>query len=345
MWTLPISFFLLSNGVIGRLTHWANEAPQHRSFRGHGHQHLQDRPATCRLSPLAVLREVVNLNHKQTLEQRRVHLWNLKVGTQRRGGNDYHEGRWFFVMWCYCLNKWQNVRWSPCPSESRRWLWSPGSWAAGRSCRHLHRTLSGTSAYSAGSALCTSSPHPVGRLSCMAAEKKRVFSIYLYAEGLMVHEQQRMIKWEIISWTTKQTKLFLKQLRQKKKHTAAKNPYPRMAMDSSLYDESLVLMMPQNFCMKNFNLFLCSSIFSATNSATCMRRTECIAVGLFSFALVKMWPVSLLSVYLFEEGLECIVTCVLHLVVDVSTELRHDLEQCSVVVQEAAAELGRMLAQ
>lgn len=52
------------------------------------------------------------------------------------------------------------------------------------------------------------------------------------------------------------------------KHTAAKNPYPRMAMDSSLCVESMVLMMPQNFCMKNFNLLLCSSIFSATSSAT-----------------------------------------------------------------------------
>lgn len=130
--------------------------------------------------------------------------------------------------------------------------------------------------------------------------------------------------------------------KKKQKPTAAKNPYPRMAIDSSLYDESMVLMMPQNFCMKNFNLFLCSSIFSATNSATCMRRKGCTAVQLFFFRFVKIWPVSLVSVYLFEEGLECIVTCVLHFRVDVSTEFRHDLEQRPVVVQEAAAELGRM---
>lgn len=52
-----------------------------------------------------------------------------------------------------------------------------------------------------------------------------------------------------------------------------------------------------------------------------------------------------MSVYLFEEGLQCIVTRVLHLRVDVPTEFGHDLEQCPVVVQEAAVELGRMLGQ
>ena len=41
-----------------------------------------------------------------------------------------------------------------------------------------------------------------------------------------------------------------------------------MAMDSSLCVESIVLMMPQNFCMKNFSLLLCSSVFSATSNAT-----------------------------------------------------------------------------
>lgn len=51
-------------------------------------------------------------------------------------------------------------------------------------------------------------------------------------------------------------------------HTAVKNPYPRIAMDSSLCVESMVLMIAQNFCMKNFNLCLCSSIFSATSIAT-----------------------------------------------------------------------------
>lgn len=59
--------------------------------------------------------------------------------------------------------------------------------------------------------------------------------------------------------------------KQSSKHTAAKNPYPRMAMDSSLCVDSMVLMMLQNFCMKNFNLVLCSSIFSATSIATWKR--------------------------------------------------------------------------
>lgn len=138
------------------------------------------------------------------------------------------------------------------------------------------------------------------------------------------------------------------------RHTAAKNPYPRMAMDSSLCVESMVLMMPQNFCMKNFNLFLCSSIFPATSIATFKRRKLCTAVEHFfildifglltSVAITFVWK-SLVSVYLFEEGLECIVTCLLHLSVDVSTALRHDLKQCSVVVHKAAAELGCMSGQ
>lgn len=44
-------------------------------------------------------------------------------------------------------------------------------------------------------------------------------------------------------------------------------------------------------------------------------------------------------IYLFEEGLKCIGTCLPHLRVDVTTELRHDLKQCSVMVHKAAAEL------
>lgn len=46
--------------------------------------------------------------------------------------------------------------------------------------------------------------------------------------------------------------------------------------------------------------------------------------------------------YLFEEGLECIVTGLLHLSIDVSAVLGHHLEQSSVVVHQAAAELGCM---
>ena len=46
--------------------------------------------------------------------------------------------------------------------------------------------------------------------------------------------------------------------------------------------------------------------------------------------------------YLFEEGLQCIVTGLLHLSIDVSAVLGHHLEQSSVVVHQAAAELGCM---
>lgn len=48
------------------------------------------------------------------------------------------------------------------------------------------------------------------------------------------------------------------------------------------------------------------------------------------------------TAHLLEEGLERVVTRLLHLAVDVSTETGHDLEQSSVVVHEAAAELGRV---
>ena len=41
-----------------------------------------------------------------------------------------------------------------------------------------------------------------------------------------------------------------------------------MAMESSLWLESIVFIMEQNFCMKNFNVLLCSSMFSATRKAT-----------------------------------------------------------------------------
>lgn len=61
---------------------------------------------------------------------------------------------------------------------------------------------------------------------------------------------------------------------EKWKLTAAKSPYPRMAMESSLLEESMVLMMAQNFCMKNFNLPLCSSIFSATRMAIYVRLNQ-----------------------------------------------------------------------
>lgn len=153
-----------------------------------------------------------------------------------------------------------------------------------------------------------------------------------------------------------------------------------MAMDSSLCVESMVLMMPQNFCMKNFNLLLCSSIFSATSIATLEMIMKVqyssgaeiileifwllISVGIMTNNLMtrsvllvvltcqsgclhvscacvaKPW-----GVYLFEESFKCIVTCLLHLSVDVSTELGHDLKQSSVVVHKAAAELGRMSGQ
>ena len=47
--------------------------------------------------------------------------------------------------------------------------------------------------------------------------------------------------------------------------------------------------------------------------------------------------------YLFEERLERVETSLLHLRVDVSTQLGHDLEYGSVVVHQAAAKLRRML--
>lgn len=45
---------------------------------------------------------------------------------------------------------------------------------------------------------------------------------------------------------------------------------------------------------------------------------------------------------LFEKGLQCVVTRLLHLSVDVSTELGHDVKQSSVMIHQAAAELGSM---
>lgn len=68
-------------------THRADEAPHHGPFGGHGHQHLQDGPATGALHLLAVLRETLNLHHKEALQNRRVHLWHLREGSieGRRG--------------------------------------------------------------------------------------------------------------------------------------------------------------------------------------------------------------------------------------------------------------------
>lgn len=68
-------------------THRADETPQNRPFGGHGHQHLNDGPAAGYLHPLTVLREAVNLHNKQPLQQRSIHLWNLKLGT---GGVTHH---------------------------------------------------------------------------------------------------------------------------------------------------------------------------------------------------------------------------------------------------------------
>lgn len=51
------------------------------------------------------------------------------------------------------------------------------------------------------------------------------------------------------------------------------------------------------------------------------------------------------QVYLFQKGLEGKGTPPLHLSIDMSTELRHDLKQHSVMVHKAAAELGRMSGQ
>lgn len=58
-------------------THRANEAPQHRSFRGNGHEHLKDGSAARNLHSLAVLREAVNLHHEEALQQRCIYLRNL----------------------------------------------------------------------------------------------------------------------------------------------------------------------------------------------------------------------------------------------------------------------------
>lgn len=200
------------------------------------------------------------------------------------GQNLWRLSVWFKVLLLFNIWWWQNMRWLPCPGESRRWLSSPGSWAAGRSCRRLHQTRSGTSAYSAGSALCTSSPHLVGKLSCTATEKKKKFFFMHFVlkrlDGTWTAEDERLNvrlscglhRKPNCAWNN-----------QGNRHTAAKNPYPRMAMDSSLCVESMVLMMPQNFCMKNFNLFLCSSIFPATSIATFKRRKLCTAVEHFFY--------------------------------------------------------------
>lgn len=51
------------------------------------------------------------------------------------------------------------------------------------------------------------------------------------------------------------------------------------------------------------------------------------------------------SLYLLEEGFKCIGTCLLQLRVDMTTEMRRNLKQGSVMVHEAAAELKRMFRQ
>lgn len=83
--TVLLQYITVAFGCSVRLTHRADEPPKDRSFRGHGHQHLQDGPATRGLHFLAVLGEAVDLHHEETLQQWRVHLWNLSPGTKRRG--------------------------------------------------------------------------------------------------------------------------------------------------------------------------------------------------------------------------------------------------------------------
>lgn len=69
-------------------THWADKTPQDGSFRRHGHQHLQDGPATRSLHPLTVLRKVVNLHNKEAFQQWCVHLWDLGERTQSSGSSE-----------------------------------------------------------------------------------------------------------------------------------------------------------------------------------------------------------------------------------------------------------------
>lgn len=46
--------------------------------------------------------------------------------------------------------------------------------------------------------------------------------------------------------------------------------------------------------------------------------------------------------HLLQEGFKCIVTGLLHFMVDVTTELGHGIKHLPVVGYEAAAELGRV---
>lgn len=103
--------------------------------------------------------------------------WHIQCSTERKPAQA-RQCDWGFCFYStFGPTEWRTVGLLPCPGESGRWLWSPGSWVAGRSCRPPRQTPSGTSAYSAESAQCTSCPHLVGRLSCMATGEKYIFCI------------------------------------------------------------------------------------------------------------------------------------------------------------------------
>lgn len=65
----------------------------------------------------------------------------------------------------------------------------------------------------------------------------------------------------------------------------------------------------------------------------------------FSWCPRVVHATSLPASHLFKKGLQCIVARLLHLAIDVSAELGHDVEKHPVVVHQTAAELGSVSGQ